>query len=56
MESAKGTFFELGSAKPTPALVELLKVLSVELGKLPNRLSIEGHTDSKPYSGRSRVR
>ncbi len=51
MESAKGTFFELGSAKPTPALVELLKVLSTELGKLPNHISIEGHTDSKPYSG-----
>ena len=51
MESAKGTFFELGSAKPTPALVDLLKALSAELGKLPNHLSIEGHTDSKPYSG-----
>ena len=50
MESAKGTFFELGSAKPTPALVELLQVLSQELGKLPNRISIEGHTDSKPFS------
>lgn len=51
MESAKGTFFELGSAKPTPALIELLKVLSKELGKLPNKISIEGHTDSKPYTG-----
>lgn len=51
MESEKGTFFELGSTKPTPALVELLKVLSRELGKLPNNISIEGHTDSKPYSG-----
>ena len=51
METAKGTFFELGSAKPTPALVDLLKALSVELGKLPNKLSIEGHTDSKPFSG-----
>jgi len=51
MESAKGTFFELGSDKPTPALVELLQVLSQELGKLPNKISIEGHTDSKPYSG-----
>jgi chemotaxis protein MotB len=51
MESANGTFFELGSAKPTPSLVELLQVLSEELGKLPNRISIEGHTDSKPYSG-----
>ena len=51
MESAKGTFFELGSAKPTPALVELLKLLSVQLGKLPNHVSIEGHTDSKPFTG-----
>jgi chemotaxis protein MotB len=51
MESAKGTFFELGSAKPTAALVELLNLLSAELGKLPNHVSIEGHTDSKPYSG-----
>jgi chemotaxis protein MotB len=51
MESAKGTFFELGSAKPTPALIDLLKVLSEELGKLPNKISIEGHTDAKPYTG-----
>lgn len=51
LESAKGTFFELGSATPTPALKELLQVLAQELGKLPNRISIEGHTDSKPYSG-----
>jgi chemotaxis protein MotB len=50
MESAKGTFFELGSQSPTPALAELLQALSQELGKLPNRISIEGHTDSKPYS------
>lgn len=50
MESAKGTFFELGSMKPTPALIDLLKVLSIEVGKLPNRISIEGHTDAKPYS------
>ncbi len=51
MESAKGTFFQLGSDKPTPALVELLQLLSQELGKLPNHISIEGHTDSTPYSG-----
>ena len=52
MESANGTFFELGSAKPTPALVELLKVLSENLGGLPNNISIEGHTDSKAYTGK----
>jgi chemotaxis protein MotB len=51
MESAKGTFFELGDTKPTPALKDILSVLSGELGKLPNKVSIEGHTDSKPYSG-----
>ncbi len=50
MESAAGTFFELGSPKPTPALKVLLQVLSEQLGQLPNRISIEGHTDSKPYS------
>jgi chemotaxis protein MotB len=51
MESDKATFFELGSPKPTPELVDLLKVLSQELGKLPNKISVEGHTDAKPYSG-----
>jgi chemotaxis protein MotB len=51
MESAKGTFFQLGSPEPTPALKDLLQVLSQEIGKLPNKISIEGHTDSKPYSG-----
>jgi chemotaxis protein MotB len=51
MEDPHGTFFELGSAEPSPILQNLLKVLAPEVGKLPNPLSIEGHTDSKPYSG-----
>ncbi len=50
MESDQGTFFEMGSAKPTPVLVELLKVLSGQVGLLPNTISVEGHTDSHPYS------
>jgi len=49
-ESASGTFFEVGSAKPNDDGKELLGLLAQELGKLPNKLSIEGHTDSKPYS------
>jgi chemotaxis protein MotB len=51
MEDPRGTFFETGSAEPTPILQSLLKILSPEAGKLPNPISIEGHTDSKPYSG-----
>jgi chemotaxis protein MotB len=50
MEDPKGTFFENGKAQPTPAMQMLLKVLSVEIGKLPNPVSIEGHTDAKPFS------
>jgi hypothetical protein len=35
MESAKGTFFELGSVQPTPALRELLQVLAQDLEVCP---------------------
>lgn len=51
LEEAKGTFFDLGDAKPSPSGKELLTTLATEIGKLPNRVSIEGHTDSKPYQG-----
>lgn len=50
IESAKGTFFENGKAQPTPALLELLKILAAETGKLPNPISIEGHTDANPFT------
>src|SRR5450755_4642564 len=36
MEDPKGTFFENGKAQPTPVMQTLLKVLSVQIGKLPN--------------------
>jgi len=49
-ESATGTFFDSGSAKLNSDGRELLMTLSQELGKLPNKLSIEGHTDSQPYA------
>jgi chemotaxis protein MotB len=50
MEDPNGTFFENGSAAPTPSLLKVLTVLAPETGKLPNPISIEGHTDSTPYS------
>jgi chemotaxis protein MotB len=52
LETETGTFFELGSSSPSANGRELLSLLAIELGKLPNYLSIEGHTDSKPYTGR----
>src|SRR5438067_881289 len=52
LESATGTFFELGNANPNANGQELLDLLAGELGKLSNKVSIEGHTDSKPFSGK----
>lgn len=48
-ESATGTFFDSGSAKISSDGSGMVKLLGQELGKLPNHLAIEGHTDSKPY-------
>lgn len=49
-ESEKGTFFDSGSAKMSEDGEELLHALATELGKLPNTLAMEGHTDSKQYT------
>ena len=49
-ESATGTFFDSGSAKISQDGGDLLELLAQELSKLPNKLAIEGHTDSKPYA------
>jgi len=51
LESATGTFFNIGSSEPNANGKELLLLLAGELGKLPNKISIEGHTDSKPFTG-----
>jgi chemotaxis protein MotB len=48
-ESAAGTFFDSGSARMSGDGSDLLKLLAQELGKLPNHIAMEGHTDSKPY-------
>jgi len=51
LETESGTFFESGRPTPSPNGVELLDRLAEELGKLPNKVSVEGHTDSKPFAG-----
>jgi chemotaxis protein MotB len=52
LESENGTFFNSGSSQPNASGRELLSLLAKELGDLPNRVSIEGHTDAKPYPGK----
>src|SRR5271154_4972600 len=50
LESASGTLFDIGSPKLNADGSEVLIALAEEIGKLPNKVSIEGHTDSKPYA------
>jgi len=52
-ESATSTFFDSGSTKISGDGAALLIALAAELGKLPNTLAMEGHTDSKQYPGAS---
>jgi len=51
MESEKGTFFESGRPEPTASGREMLIAIANEIGKLPNKISLEGHTDARPYTG-----
>ncbi|HSW49121.1 MAG TPA: flagellar motor protein MotB [Bryobacteraceae bacterium] len=52
LESNVDTFFASGSPEPNSDGRQLLTMLARELGKLPNKVSIEGHTDSRPFAGR----
>jgi len=50
MESDKEAFFPSGSPEPNSEAGKILNMLAAELGKLPNTLSVEGHTDAKPFA------
>lgn len=41
--------FELGSAKPLPAAEKLFALVEKTIQPLPNKVSIRGHTDARPY-------
>jgi chemotaxis protein MotB len=49
LENEQGTFFVAGSPSPTAAGERLLNVLALEMGRLPNGLIVEGHTDAQPF-------
>jgi len=49
IDGDKGNFFETGQPVPTATGRELLERLARELGKMPNTVLVEGHTDSTKY-------
>jgi chemotaxis protein MotB len=53
LENSKGMFFESGKPEPTPVGRQVLMALAKEIGKIPNHLLVEGHTDSMPYGSDS---
>ena len=55
IEGEGSLFFESGSPVPTEAGKDLLSRLAVEIGKMPNKVTIEGHTDSRPLYGPGRL-
>jgi len=49
LERESPTFFDIGSTTLKPEAQKMFAYLAQELGRLPNRITIEGHTDSRPY-------
>lgn len=50
LETEAGMFFDSGKPVPNASGAELLTKLASELGKMPNQILIEGHTDAKPFA------
>jgi chemotaxis protein MotB len=48
LEAANGAFFDSGSPYPNESGKEALIALAQQLGGVPNKISVEGHTDSRP--------
>jgi chemotaxis protein MotB len=50
IESRDGTFFDNGSSSLNGNGQTLLILLAHQLGTVPNRISVEGHTDARAYA------
>ena len=48
-EAPNDGFFSSGSAAMKPETERILAVISKELARMPNKIAVEGHTDSLPY-------
>jgi len=55
MDAENRPMFELGSAELQPYFEDILLAMAETIAVVPNKISISGHTDAKPYSGRSGI-
>ncbi len=50
VESSKNIFFQIGSATLNDKSNLLMQMIGSQLSKIPNKIAIEGHTDSRPLN------
>jgi len=55
MDAENRPMFELGSVELQPYFEDILLAMAGTIAAVPNKISISGHTDAKPYSGRSGI-
>lgn len=53
IESTESLFFEVGSSILRKEAIDILRKLALEIGKLPNDVEIEGHTDSRAFKSKA---
>ncbi|MCU9950653.1 flagellar motor protein MotB [Pseudomonas solani] len=51
MDAANRPMFDLGSARLQPYFEDILLIMAETIKAVPNKISISGHTDAKPFAG-----
>ncbi|WP_263147257.1 flagellar motor protein MotB [Pseudomonas sp. RIT-PI-AD] len=51
MDAANRPMFDLGSARLQPYFEDILLAMSDTIKAVPNKISVSGHTDAKPFAG-----
>jgi len=50
LEKSESFFFDVGTSELKPEAAKIIGIIAAEVGRLPNKLVIEGHTDARQYS------
>jgi len=51
MDAANRPMFDLGSARLQPYFEDILLAMAETIKAVPNKISVSGHTDAKPFAG-----
>ncbi len=54
VDEDKRPMFDLGSVRMVPYATEIMRQIAPIVAQLPNRISVTGHTDGRPYAGAGR--